>query len=166
MLWSLGLRQCGMGCGDPYKSTPASFGGFIEQPTLGPTLSPTLTEWTRSDLPPEFLHRVQHHSAAMRGHFSIEWMAQSSQPAGSEVTTASELTACGTTSESLPGFYCRPKSHRVLEQKEDGSGRRVDTYKPSSLQHQASLNTQGKSRQCCKQDSDVFQQWFKSDRHL
>uniref|UniRef100_A0A3P8VGT7 Ventrally expressed dharma/bozozok antagonist n=1 Tax=Cynoglossus semilaevis TaxID=244447 RepID=A0A3P8VGT7_CYNSE len=78
----------------------------------------------------------------MRGHFSIEWMAQSSQPAGSEVTTASELTACGTTSESLPGFYCRPKSHRVLEQKEDGSGRRVDTYKPSSLQHQASLNTQ------------------------
>lgn len=41
----------------------------------------------------------------MKGHFSIEWMAQSSQPADSE--KAPGPATCGTHSESLPGFYCR-----------------------------------------------------------
>ncbi|XP_061589156.1 ventrally expressed dharma/bozozok antagonist [Cololabis saira] len=39
----------------------------------------------------------------MRGHFSIEWMAQSSQPA----PPVPVPEACGTDSESLPGFYRR-----------------------------------------------------------
>ncbi|XP_024155275.1 ventrally expressed dharma/bozozok antagonist [Oryzias melastigma] len=54
---------------------------------------------------------AEERSAAMRGHFSIEWMAQSSRPAappppgppGSE----SGPEACGTNAESLPGFYRR-----------------------------------------------------------
>lgn len=41
----------------------------------------------------------------MKGHFSIEWMAQSSQPADSE--KAPGPATCGTHSESLPGFYSR-----------------------------------------------------------
>ncbi|XP_076614857.1 ventrally expressed dharma/bozozok antagonist [Chaetodon auriga] len=55
----------------------------------------------------------------MRGHFSIEWMAQSSQPAGTDAVSASGPTACGTHSESLPGFYCRQKSENEPEQEED-----------------------------------------------
>ncbi|KAF3849209.1 hypothetical protein F7725_015706 [Dissostichus mawsoni] len=41
----------------------------------------------------------------MRGQFSIEWMAQSSQSSGTE-SSASGPATCGTHSESLPGFYC------------------------------------------------------------
>lgn len=41
----------------------------------------------------------------MKGRFSIEWMAQSSQPADGE--KAPGPATCGTHSESLPGFYCR-----------------------------------------------------------
>ncbi|KAI3362467.1 hypothetical protein L3Q82_012749 [Scortum barcoo] len=57
-------------------------------------------------------------TAAMRGHFSIEWMAQSSQPAGTEAASASGPTTCGTHSESLPGFYCRQKTENVQELQE------------------------------------------------
>ncbi|XP_072228083.1 ventrally expressed dharma/bozozok antagonist [Leuresthes tenuis] len=54
----------------------------------------------------------------MRGHFSIEWMAQSSQPAGPESPTVQPAgpMACGTHSESLPGFYCRQKSAERVQQ--------------------------------------------------
>ncbi|XP_070707229.1 ventrally expressed dharma/bozozok antagonist [Pempheris klunzingeri] len=51
----------------------------------------------------------------MRGRFSIEWMAQSSQPAGADA-----VSACGTHSESLPGFYCRPKSENQQESSSQG----------------------------------------------
>ena len=58
----------------------------------------------------------------MRGHFSIEWMAQSSQPAGTETVSSSGPepgpAACGTHSESLPGYYCRQKSDKVAEHEE------------------------------------------------
>nr|XP_046231397.1 ventrally expressed dharma/bozozok antagonist isoform X1 [Scatophagus argus] len=57
----------------------------------------------------------------MRGHFSIEWMAQSSQPAGTDSVSASGPAACGTHSESLPGFYCRQKSEGLPEQEENRS---------------------------------------------
>ncbi|XP_054468988.1 ventrally expressed dharma/bozozok antagonist [Anoplopoma fimbria] len=60
----------------------------------------------------------------MRGHFSIEWMAQSSQPAGTETGSSSRPgpgpgpVACGTHSESLPGFYCRQKLENSPKQQE------------------------------------------------
>ncbi|XP_045922607.1 ventrally expressed dharma/bozozok antagonist isoform X2 [Micropterus dolomieu] len=74
------------------------------------------------------------HSAAMRGHFSIEWMAQSSQqPAGTE-----SVSACGTHSESLPGFYCRQKSEHLPEQQENRSPG-LDAF---TLQHQTSHSNQ------------------------
>ncbi|XP_051794739.1 ventrally expressed dharma/bozozok antagonist [Acanthochromis polyacanthus] len=59
----------------------------------------------------------------MRSHFSIEWMAQSSQSAGSETPAiaASGPAAWGTHSESLPGFYCRPKPENVYEQQQQQS---------------------------------------------
>ncbi|KAM7392313.1 hypothetical protein PAMA_007431 [Pampus argenteus] len=69
----------------------------------------------------------------MRGHFSIEWMAQSSQPAGRESLTASGPAACGTHSESLPGFYCRQKAENGPEQEQQG----LDAYGLSS----SSMNT-------------------------
>ncbi|XP_070780183.1 ventrally expressed dharma/bozozok antagonist [Enoplosus armatus] len=68
----------------------------------------------------------------MRGHFSIEWMAQSSQPAETEA-----VSTCGTHSESLPGFYCRQKSENVPEQQENRS---LDAFSLSALQHQTSLS--------------------------
>nr|XP_015830190.2 ventrally expressed dharma/bozozok antagonist [Nothobranchius furzeri] len=48
----------------------------------------------------------------MRGHFSIEWMAQSSRPAGPEtsISPASEPAGWGTHSDSLPGFYHKSES--------------------------------------------------------
>jgi len=49
----------------------------------------------------------------MRGHFSIEWMSQSSQLAGAQTGGPGPgpgAAACGTHSESLPGFYCKIKS--------------------------------------------------------
>ncbi|XP_040013775.1 ventrally expressed dharma/bozozok antagonist [Xiphias gladius] len=78
----------------------------------------------------------------MRGHFSIEWMAQSSQPAGSETVPASGPTACGTHSESLPGFYCRQKSENSPKQREENGGQGLDAFSLSTLQHQTSLNNQ------------------------
>ncbi|XP_028457778.1 ventrally expressed dharma/bozozok antagonist [Perca flavescens] len=63
----------------------------------------------------------------MRGSFSIEWMAQSSQQptAGMENASASGPgpgpAACGTHTESLPGFYGRQKCENVPEQKESRS---------------------------------------------
>ncbi|RVE66174.1 hypothetical protein OJAV_G00123920 [Oryzias javanicus] len=52
---------------------------------------------------------AEERSAAMRGHFSIEWMAQSSRPAAPPGPPGSEsgLETCGTHAESLPGFYRR-----------------------------------------------------------
>ncbi|XP_035481707.2 ventrally expressed dharma/bozozok antagonist [Scophthalmus maximus] len=78
----------------------------------------------------------------MRGHFSIEWMAQSSQPAGPEPVSASRTTACGTHSESLPGFYCRQKSENVPEQQEDSRSRGLDAYSLNAPQHQTSHTNQ------------------------
>ncbi|XP_023268202.1 homeobox protein vent1-like [Seriola lalandi dorsalis] len=79
----------------------------------------------------------------MRGHFSIEWMAQSSQvqPAGPQAGPASAgPAACGTHAESLPGFYCRQKSENLPEQQEESRSQSLDSYSPSSLQHQTSHN--------------------------
>ncbi|XP_022625287.1 homeobox protein vent1-like [Seriola dumerili] len=77
----------------------------------------------------------------MRGHFSIEWMAQSSQPAGPQTGSASAgPAACGTHAESLPGFYCRQKSENLPEQQEESRSQSLDSYSPSTLQHQTSHN--------------------------
>ncbi|KAL3041857.1 hypothetical protein OYC64_019938 [Pagothenia borchgrevinki] len=73
----------------------------------------------------------------MRGQFSIEWMAQSSQSSGTE-SSASGPAACGTHSESLPGFYCRQKSENGPEQQET----RNQGLNSISLQHQTSHNNQ------------------------
>lgn len=75
-------------------------------------------------------------SAAMRGQFSIEWMAQSSQSAGTDAVSGP--AACGTHSESLPGFYCRQRSENVPEENRNQS---LKTFN----QHQISQSTQGKS---------------------
>ncbi|XP_073333563.1 ventrally expressed dharma/bozozok antagonist [Pagrus major] len=72
----------------------------------------------------------------MRGHFSIEWMAQSSQPAGTDAVSASGPTTCGTHAESLPGFYCKAKSESLTEQEEN----RSQNLDGVSLQHQTSHN--------------------------
>ncbi|XP_029300191.1 ventrally expressed dharma/bozozok antagonist [Cottoperca gobio] len=77
----------------------------------------------------------------MRGPFSIEWMAQSSQPAGPETALASGPAACGTHSESLPGFYCRQKSENVPGQQETRS-QGLNAFSLNSLQHQTSHNNQ------------------------
>ena len=51
----------------------------------------------------------------MRGHFSIEWMAKSSlsaEPGSPSVSTTTTTPGCstsGTHSETLPGFYYRPR---------------------------------------------------------
>lgn len=71
----------------------------------------------------------------MRGHFSIEWMAQSSQSAGTDAVSGP--AACGTHSESLPGFYCRQKSENLPEEHRNQS---LKTFN----QHQISQITQGK----------------------
>uniref|UniRef100_UPI0037E8BB0F ventrally expressed dharma/bozozok antagonist n=1 Tax=Semicossyphus pulcher TaxID=241346 RepID=UPI0037E8BB0F len=73
----------------------------------------------------------------MRGRFSIEWMAQSSQTAGSGSAgsgSGSGPTTCGTHAESLPGFYCRQKSEVLPEQE--------DEFSLSSMQHQNSHSSQ------------------------
>ncbi|XP_074546953.1 ventrally expressed dharma/bozozok antagonist [Halichoeres trimaculatus] len=75
----------------------------------------------------------------MRGHFSIEWMAQSSQSAGTETQgsgSGSGPVTCGTHAESLPGFYCRQRSEVLPEHEENR-----EHQEESSLQHQNS-NTQ------------------------
>ncbi|XP_040914909.1 ventrally expressed dharma/bozozok antagonist [Toxotes jaculatrix] len=78
----------------------------------------------------------------MRGHFSIEWMAQSSQSAGPETVSASGPAACGTHSESLPGFYCRQKSENSHEEQEENRSQGLDAYGLRNLQHQSSHNNQ------------------------
>ncbi|XP_071753969.1 ventrally expressed dharma/bozozok antagonist [Centroberyx gerrardi] len=92
----------------------------------------------------------------MRGHFSIEWMAQSSQPAGTESLSASTkpltgLSTSGTHSESLPGFYCRQKSGNWPNQEhQESRSQGFDTYglssltgpEMSTLHHQSSHNKQ------------------------
>ncbi|MED6293420.1 hypothetical protein CHARACLAT_010429 [Characodon lateralis] len=72
----------------------------------------------------------------MKGHFSIEWMAQSSKPAvlGTFPALASGPAAWGTHSESLPGFYCKPKSERLLELEQQ----HINTFSQEAPQHQTS----------------------------
>ncbi|KAJ0012854.1 hypothetical protein NQD34_017188 [Periophthalmus magnuspinnatus] len=79
----------------------------------------------------------------MKGIFSIEWMAQSSQSTSAESVSgprlATEPTTCGTNSESLPGFYCRQRA----EEGEQESSSDIGQYSQSSLhspQHQTSYN--------------------------
>ncbi|XP_031588844.1 ventrally expressed dharma/bozozok antagonist [Oreochromis aureus] len=81
----------------------------------------------------------------MNGHFSIEWMAQSSQQEGSESSniTVSGPTACGTLSESLPGFYCRQKSENIPKQeKQENRSQALEAYSQSILQQQTAPNSQ------------------------
>lgn len=75
--------------------------------------------------------------SAMRGHFSIEWMAQSSQSTGTDALPGT--AACGTHSESLPGFYCRQKSEIGPEANRNQSLKSLN-------QHQLSHSNQGMSR--------------------
>lgn len=83
------------------------------------------------------IRRNGYFPAAMRGHFSIEWMAQSSQSAGTD--TLPGPVACGTHSESLPGFYCRQKLGKLPEESRNQGLKTLS-------QHQISHNDQGKSR--------------------
>ncbi|KAM6976198.1 ventrally expressed dharma/bozozok antagonist [Tautogolabrus adspersus] len=76
----------------------------------------------------------------MRGNFSIEWMAQSSQPAGTE-RRGSGPTTCGTHAESLPGFYSRQRS-QVLPEQASQSHQSVEEFSLSSTQQQHSQNNQ------------------------
>ncbi|KAM9841306.1 ventrally expressed dharma/bozozok antagonist [Aulostomus maculatus] len=85
----------------------------------------------------------------MRGHFSIEWMAQSSQqrpagpgaPARPGAPAGPGPVACGTHSESLPGFYCRPKSESVPEQEQQDT-RSSSSTSMNPPQHQTSCRIQ------------------------
>ncbi|XP_041816650.1 ventrally expressed dharma/bozozok antagonist [Chelmon rostratus] len=77
----------------------------------------------------------------MRGHFSIEWMAQSSQPARTDAVSASGPTTCGTHSESLPGFYCRQKSENEPELQETRSPG-LEAFSLNTLQHQTTHSNQ------------------------
>ncbi|XP_017287784.1 ventrally expressed dharma/bozozok antagonist [Kryptolebias marmoratus] len=72
----------------------------------------------------------------MRGRFSIEWMAQSSQLAGPETSTstASGPAAWGTNSEALPGFYCRQKTESLPgPEQEDAKHRGLDAFSQHNL---------------------------------
>ncbi|XP_045558669.1 homeobox protein vex1-like [Salmo salar] len=72
----------------------------------------------------------------MRGHFSIEWLAQSSQALGSTRPSPlpSSWTSVGPNStsvtqpESLPGFYCRPKPENQENQARRGQGLNPCSY--------------------------------------
>ncbi|XP_029544755.1 homeobox protein vex1-like [Oncorhynchus nerka] len=65
----------------------------------------------------------------MRGHFSIEWLAQSSRASGSTSPSppssswtsvaAGPTSTSGTHPESLPGFYCRPRPKNKENQTEN-----------------------------------------------
>ncbi|XP_055791804.1 homeobox protein vex1-like [Salvelinus fontinalis] len=65
----------------------------------------------------------------MRGHFSIEWLAQSSRASGSTSPSppssswtsvaAGPTNTSGTHPESLPGFYCRPRPKNQENQTEN-----------------------------------------------
>uniref|UniRef100_A0A8C6TTL3 Ventrally expressed dharma/bozozok antagonist n=1 Tax=Neogobius melanostomus TaxID=47308 RepID=A0A8C6TTL3_9GOBI len=83
----------------------------------------------------------------MKGTFSIEWMAQSSQAISTEhpnpINQATEPAACGTNSESLPGFYYRQQPTGSEESRSSVHG----AYSPSSSHsplHQTSHSAQGK----------------------
>ncbi|KAJ7988283.1 hypothetical protein DPEC_G00321970 [Dallia pectoralis] len=64
----------------------------------------------------------------MRGHFSIEWLAQSSQVSSSGSTVAASgisagpTTTSGTHPESLPGFYCQQRMEKQDYQARRGHG--------------------------------------------
>ncbi|KAM6903018.1 LOW QUALITY PROTEIN: ventrally expressed dharma/bozozok antagonist [Xenentodon cancila] len=68
----------------------------------------------------------------MRGHFSIEWMAQSSQPA----PPVPVPEACGTNSESLPGFYHRQDLGSSAERQH----RDVGIHLQNAVKQQASVS--------------------------
>ncbi|XP_068191557.1 ventrally expressed dharma/bozozok antagonist [Antennarius striatus] len=70
----------------------------------------------------------------MKGHFSIEWMAQSSRPVGTETGPEPGLSTCGTYSDSLPGFYCRNKN-QILPQQDNSK-----SHEELSVQHQTLSN--------------------------
>ncbi|XP_054916730.1 ventrally expressed dharma/bozozok antagonist [Poeciliopsis prolifica] len=72
----------------------------------------------------------------MKGHFSIEWLAQSSKPAG----PASGPAAWGTHSESLPGFYCKPKPEKIPEPEQQ---QHMDTISQEAPQLRKSPRNQG-----------------------
>ncbi|CAN9504460.1 unnamed protein product [Ophioblennius macclurei] len=73
----------------------------------------------------------------MRGHFSIEWMAQSSQsetPRTSEPTGTPSTLVCGPSAsnpESLPGFYWKPQ---LLPQQ--GNHEAMDGFNEGNMQLQ------------------------------
>ncbi|XP_027880391.1 ventrally expressed dharma/bozozok antagonist [Xiphophorus couchianus] len=72
----------------------------------------------------------------MKGHFSIEWLAQSSKPAG----PASGPAVWGTHSESLPGFYCKPKPEKIPEPEQQ---QHIDTISQEAPQLRTSPRNQG-----------------------
>uniref|UniRef100_A0A096MA57 Ventrally expressed dharma/bozozok antagonist n=1 Tax=Poecilia formosa TaxID=48698 RepID=A0A096MA57_POEFO len=74
----------------------------------------------------------------MKGHFSIEWLAQSSKPAG----PASGPAAWGTHSESLPGFYCKPKPEKLPGPEQQ---QHIDTISQEAPQLRTCPRNQGES---------------------
>ncbi|XP_008421472.1 ventrally expressed dharma/bozozok antagonist [Poecilia reticulata] len=72
----------------------------------------------------------------MKGRFSIEWLAQSSKPAG----PASGPAAWGTHSESLPGFYCKPKPEKLPEPEQQ---QHIDTIGQEAAPLRTSPRNQG-----------------------
>ncbi|XP_010864545.2 ventrally expressed dharma/bozozok antagonist [Esox lucius] len=62
----------------------------------------------------------------MRGHFSIEWLAQSSQasssPSAPSGISPGPINTSGTRPESLPGFYCQKRTEKQDYQARRGQG--------------------------------------------
>ncbi|KAM4634051.1 ventrally expressed dharma/bozozok antagonist [Polymixia lowei] len=88
----------------------------------------------------------------MRGHFSIEWMAQSSQPAGTGSLSGSTVSSAGfstsgTHSESLPGFYCRqrpgnwPSEEHCERKSQELEAHSLTDSGKSSLYHQSTQSS-------------------------
>ncbi|KAK7895463.1 hypothetical protein WMY93_020788 [Mugilogobius chulae] len=73
----------------------------------------------------------------MKSIFSIEWMAQSSQTTSTDSGPQQdiELTACGTNSESLPGFYSRQRPQGEQQSISD-----LGDFRPSSSHSPQSSN--------------------------
>lgn len=135
-LWSLGWGSLRWGGGAPIntaKLTSEETQDFTSFSNLLALSFSLLQTWTDGYFP-----------AAMRGRFSIEWMAQSSQSAESDALPGH--VACGTHSESLPGFYCRQKSGKIPEEKRNQGLKTLN-------QHQSSPSNQGKSRLFCTTQS-------------
>lgn len=122
-----GLKEFELRRDDSYKYRQAG----TQQPTHSSTSAPQRSTSLPAFHPAGLFLQDSSHSLTMKGHFSIEWMAQSSRPADSE--KAPGPATCGTHSESLPGFYCRQQKFE--------EARGLDVF----AQQQTSQSNQGKT---------------------